>query len=168
MPFHPSRFLAAIAMSGMLFALPAFVQGQNDSDAPARYSLASLRGDYAVVANYGSGIASAVAVQWMDGNGHTGGSAVVNQPGSTSSTRRISTISIKGSYTVRSNGTGVIYLTIGLPNGAVAHATEDFVITKAKRIDGVLVATALTDEQRQPSAAIDEDVLVMHSYTRRP
>jgi hypothetical protein len=169
MPFHPSRFLAAaVALSGMLLALPAVAQDQNDSDRPARYSVASLHGNYAVVATYGSGIASAVALQWMDGDGHTGGSAVVNQPGPTSATRRVSTISIKGTYSVRPDGTGVIYLTIGLPNGDVAHATEDFVITKAERIDGVLVATAMTDEQRQPSAAIDQDVLVTHSYTRRP
>lgn len=131
------------------------------------YSVASLHGDYAVVATYGGNIARALGTHIYDGLGNLTGSAIVNQPGP-NGTRIIVSIGITGTYTVNPDGTGTMNLTINLPNGSTATATEDFVITKAKMNGRTPLATEVVDAQEQPSTVIPGGVFVTHTYTRRP
>jgi hypothetical protein len=163
---NDSVFLLVAAM--VLTTLPVAALAQKDLDHKSpKYSEASIQGDYAVVATYGSNIARAVGTQKADGQGNLTGSATVNQPAA-SGARTTTSITFGGTYVVKKNGTGTFSLTVNLPNGRTAEVTEDFVITKAEVINGVNVATEIVDQQREPSAAIDGDVLVTHTYTRRP
>jgi hypothetical protein len=91
----------------------------------------------------------------------------VNQPGPNDTTRSISQIGISGTYTVDANGRGSMNLVIALPGGGSGNVVEDFVITKAKMINGVLIATEIQDMQQVPSAVIDDSSLVIHTYTLR-
>ncbi len=144
------------------------VLGQEDGQAWNRkYSVANLHGDYAVVATYGGEIAAALGSQYMDGRGHVRGSALVNQPGADES-RQLSRLTFTGRYTVNSDGTGALYLTLALPGGKTANAVEDFVITRAKVVDGAPVATEFIDAQEESSHVIPGGVFVTHTYTRRP
>ena len=160
-----------VAVISFLWSNPQAALGQQDSSETPQhhfgYTLESLRGSYAAVATYGGNAARALGVQTCDGAGNLKGSAIVNQPGP-DGTRRIVSISFTGTYTVNSDGTGVMSLTISLPNGTTADATEDFVITKAKLRDRVLIATEVIDAQEQPSTVIPGGVFVTHTYTRRP
>jgi hypothetical protein len=147
---------------------PAFAQQDCCSIPQHReYSLESLRGDYAAVATYGGNTARALGTQTLDGVGNLKGSAIVNQPGP-DGTRTVVSITFTGTYSVNSDGTGIMSLVITLPNGTTANATENFVITKATRKDRVLIATEIIDAQEQPSTVIPGGVFVTHTYTRRP
>jgi|GraSoiStandDraft_57_1057295.scaffolds.fasta_scaffold280495_2 hypothetical protein len=161
----------SIAVLGFIWTLPQAVLGQQDvAGMPEHhlgYTVQSLRGNYAAIATYGGNAARALGVQVFDGAGNLKGSAIVNQPGP-DGTRSVVSISFTGTYTVNGDGTGVMSLTITLPNGTTADATEDFVITKAKLRDRVLIATEVIDAQEQPSTVIPGGVFVTHTYTRRP
>jgi hypothetical protein len=147
---------------------PVLAQGQRENDKPSqeKYTLASICGDYGIVANYGANVARALGSQTVDGRGKFTGSAIVNQPGP-NDTRTIVPIGIMGTYTVNPDGTGQMIVTVTLPGGGTATVTEDFVITKSKVKDGILIATEIEDAQEVPSAVIDESSLVVHSYTLR-
>jgi hypothetical protein len=132
-----------------------------------QYSVASVCGDYSAVATYGPNIARALGFEVMDGHGNIRGAATVNQPGSDNSTRSITRIGISGTYTVGADGSGKMDLSIALPGGGSASVSEDFVITKTKTINGVLIATEIEDMQEVPSAVIDDSSLVIHRYTLR-
>jgi hypothetical protein len=41
-------------------------------------------------------------------------------------------VSLEGTYSVNSDGTGTIQFTLTLPNGTTSDITEDFVITKSE------------------------------------
>ena len=131
------------------------------------YTVASLRGDYGVVATYGGNVARALGVQTCDGLGNLKGSAIVNEPGP-GGTRMVVSITFTGTYVVKPDGTGVMSLSIALPNGRTAKATEDFVITRAEVEDKMPIATELVDAQEQPSTVIPGGVFVTHTYTLRP
>ena len=135
--------------------------------AVAQYSVASVCGDYSAIATYGPNIARALGFEVMDGHGNIRGAATVNQPGSDNATRSISRIGISGTYTVEEDGSGKMDLSIALPGGGLASVSEDFVITKTKTINGVLIATEIEDMQEVPSAVIDDSSLVIHKYTLR-
>lgn len=148
-------------------ASAAFAQQDQDSGHSSyKYTLASVCGDYGAIATYEGGVARALGNEKADGQGKLTGAAFVNQPGS-DSTRTITNIGIAGTYTVNPDGTGKMILTITLPGGSTANVTEDFVITKAKVVDGTAIATAMEDAQEEPSAVIDSSGLVTHSYTLR-
>ena len=68
---------------------------------------------------------------------------------------------------MNADGTGVIFLTVTLPDGTTRSATEDFVITRTERIRGIPVATAIVDEQRELSLVLGTGVFVTQEYTRR-
>lgn len=112
-------------------------------------------------------MARALGTQTLDGHGNVKGSAIVNQPGP-NGTRVIVSITFAGTYAVNSDGTGTISLTINLPNGATANATEDFVVTKSEVRGGIPIATEIVDAQEQPSTVIPGGVFVTHTYTLRP
>jgi len=132
-----------------------------------QFSVGTVCGDYAAVATYGPNIARALGFEVMDGHGKLRGAATVNQPGPNDSTRSISEIGISGTYTVDENGRGSMNLVIALPGGGSGNVIEDFVITKTKLMNGVLIATEIQDMQQVPSAVIDDSSLVIHSYTLR-
>ena len=76
-----------------------------------------------------------------DTNGNVEGSAVVNIPGA-SNTRQVVPISWTGVQTINEDGSGTISLTVTLPN-ATQTVTQDFVITKAVKVDGLRQAVEL-------------------------
>jgi hypothetical protein len=164
-----SWFVSACSCWAVLFlgaAHAAYAQ-EDWSEGPKGYTLASLRGDYGVTATYGANIARALGTQIFDGHGNLKGSAIVNQPGA-NGTRIIVSISFTGTYTINSDGTGTMSLTIMLPNDKTANATEDFVVTRGKIRDRTPIATEIVDAQEQPSTVIPGGVFVTHTYTRRP
>jgi hypothetical protein len=132
-----------------------------------QFSVATVCGDYGAIATYGANVARALGYEVMDGRGNLHGAATVNQPGPNNTTRSISQIGISGTYTVDANGRGSMALVIALPGGGSGNVVEDFVITKTKMINGVLIATEIEDMQQVPSAVIDDSSLVIHTYTLR-
>jgi hypothetical protein len=166
---YKSRWMpAALLLAALATSCAIAAQGEEDRQGRRqRYSVASLHGDYAAVATYGANVAQALGTQYLDGRGGVRGSALVNQPGAQNS-RQLSRISFSGTYVVNSNGTGALYLTLALPGGKTAEAVEDFVITRARVIEGVPTATEIVDAQEEPSQVIPGGVFVTHTYTRRP
>ncbi|MDQ2841919.1 MAG: hypothetical protein M3Y72_12955 [Acidobacteriota bacterium] len=129
------------------------------------YALASIEGEYAVVGTYAGEVAGLIGVSRTDRNGNVEGSALVNIPG-TNNTRLVVPISWTGVQIVNEDGTGTVSLTITLPN-ATQTVTQDFVITKAAKIDGVLKATELRTMQREPSGLVAGE-FITDVLTRRP
>jgi hypothetical protein len=166
------RFLnwqSAVVLLVSTATIPALSQAPRDNDktsSQGKYTLASVCGDYGIVATYGANVARALGTQTVDGHGKLTGSAIVNQPGP-NNTRTIVSIGLTGTYTVNADGTGQMIVTVALPGGGTATVTEDFVITKTKVKDGVAIATEIQDAQEVPSAVIDESSLVTHSYSLR-
>jgi hypothetical protein len=164
-----SKSLAAILAVSLLGVTSNMTLAQQDHEpehSPYKFTLASVCGDYGAVATYGANIARALGTEKADGRGKLTGAAIVNQPGP-NNTRTLSSIGIAGTYAVNTNGTGIMVLTITLPNGSTASVTEDFVITKAKVVDGIAIATEIVDAQEEPSAVIDNSGFVTHTYTLR-
>jgi len=158
--------LFVLAFSALSSVAAPAQQDRERPESHPRYTLASICGNYAAVATYGANIARALGTESFDGKGHLHGSAIANQPGP-NSTRSLSSIGIDGNYSMNPDGTGKMVLSITLPDGPPAIVTEDFVITKIKRIDGVEIATEIEDAQETPSAVIDDTSLVVHRYTLR-
>jgi hypothetical protein len=162
-----SLFVAAAVVS---FGLLAMSAAQADGDTNC-YSLASIKGTYAAVATYGANIALALAVRHFDGHGNMTGTFTLNAPvvGSPTGERKIVTGTQVGTYVVNCDGTGTITRTLTSSTGVVTTQTDDFLITKAiERDDDKLLATALEDAQRTPSALVPGGLFVFRSYTRRP
>jgi len=141
----------------------------DDDDSPC-YTVASLKGTFAVVVTYGDNVALALAVRHFDGNGNLTGTFTLNEPtpGSATGARTIVTGTNVGSYTVNCDGTAVVTRVLTASNGVMTTQTDDLLITKAIRRDHHLVATALEDMVRTPSAIVPGGVFVFRSYTRRP
>ena len=161
-------FVPALLLGCFVLGRAQSASGQEEwSDDSRGYTLASFRGNFGVTATYGANIAAALGTQTFDGHGNLKGSAIVNQPAANGA-RIVVNISFTGTYTVNRDGTGVMSLTITLPNGTTANATEDFVVTKGKLRQGMPIATEIVDAQEQPSTVIPGGVFVTHTYTRRP
>ena len=160
------QWMAAVLAVGLLAAISTPVLADDDQGGKHKYTLASLCGNYAAVVTYGANIAAGLGYEQYDGQGGATGSAVINQPGP-DHTRVLVKIGIAGTYVVHKDGTGVRNLTITLPGGGTAEVNEDFVITKAKVINGIAIATEIFDVQRQPSAVIEDQSMVTHTLTLR-
>src|ERR1035441_2353165 len=67
------------------------VSAANAQSSACPYTIASLKGTYAVIGNYGSNVAIALATRSLDGNGNLSGTSVINEPtpGSTTGARTI-------------------------------------------------------------------------------
>lgn len=104
------------------------------------YTVASLKGTYAVVVTYGANVALALAVRNFDGNGNLTGTFTLNEPtpGSTTGGRTIVTGTNVGTYTVNCDGTAVVTRVLTSSTGVVTTQTDDLLITKATRRDGHL------------------------------
>jgi hypothetical protein len=162
------RLISALGclLGSFAIALPPAVLAQDLNRTLPAYSLASYKGDYAVVGTYGANVARLVGTYHADGKGNIEGTARVNLPGA-GNDRVIVSISLSGTYTVNEDGTGTIYLTVELPGGGTAPATLDFVFTKSEVLDGVKVATEIATAQREPSSVVSGQ-FVTHISTRRP
>jgi ATP-dependent exoDNAse (exonuclease V) alpha subunit len=89
-----NRLKMAICVLASLAAMPchAFAQGDHGwQQSRAKYSQASICGDYAAIATYGANIARALGTESFDGKGNLTGSAIANQPGP-NSTRSLTDI----------------------------------------------------------------------------
>jgi hypothetical protein len=148
--------------------LAASIASAQDPACP--YTLSSLQGPYTVVLTYGANLALGIQTQTLDGKGNLIRSGVINQPtpGSTTGARTIVTTSSVGTYTVNCNGTGTFVRVITLPDGSKASASDDFIITSAIKQEGRLIATTITDAQRDPSVVIPGGVFVTRVHTRLP
>jgi hypothetical protein len=140
-------------------------QGKDEGH-PECYTLASLKGTYAVVTTYGSHVGIALGLRHFDGNGNVKSTFTVNAPASNGG-RRIITGTSVGTYSVNCDGSGVITRILTASNGTKTTQANDFLITRAIVRDGQFLATALQDAQRTPSAIVP-GTFVTRSYTRRP
>ena len=167
----PSRSLQFARIRVLLIAMLGLGASAAHADETRCYTEASLRGTYGVVATYGANVALALAVRNFDGKGNLTGTFTLNAPDTTSTTgaRKIITGTQVGSYTVNCDGTGLITRTLTSSTGVVTTQLDDFVITQAKVLEnGHLLATALEDATRVPSALVPGGLFVFRSYTRRP
>jgi hypothetical protein len=132
------------------------------------FSVASIKGDYAVVNHYGDGgnLALGIGTEQFDGTGNLQGTLLLNRPTPTGA-RELVPLTSTGTYTVNADGPGIMLLTVTLPDGTTKSATEDFVIAQAEEIRGIPVATRIIDEQREPSLVLGNGVFVTQEYTRR-
>jgi len=156
--------ITALILLGFIDASTAMAEN------PQCYTVASLQGTYGAVATYSANVALALATRHFDGEGNLTGTFTLNAPvlGSTAGARTIITGTQVGTYSVNCNGTGVFTRTLTSSTGVVTTQTDDFVITKATERDGRLLATALEDAQRTPSALVPGGLFVFRNYTRRP
>jgi hypothetical protein len=165
--FLRGRKIFPIAVVGILaWGAALDLMAQAGRGAAHTYSVASLKGDYAVINHYGANVALGIGDEHFDGTGQATGSLLLNRPTATGS-RELVALTSTGTYTVNSDGTGILYLAVTLPDGTVKTATEDFVITRSELIHGVLVATEIVDEQREPSLVLGNGVFVTQDFTRR-
>jgi hypothetical protein len=134
------------------------------------YTLASVRGTYAIIGTYGSNVAIALGLRQFDGNGNMTGTFTVNEPtaGSSTGARTIVTGTQIGTYTINCDGTGVITRTVTASNGTVAMQMDDLLITGAAVKHGQLLATSMSDAQRVPSAIVAGGIFLTRAYTRLP
>jgi hypothetical protein len=165
--FNTKRLLipTVLAFAGFLGASVA------KADETRCYTNASLKGTYAAVATYSANVALALAIRHFDGEGNLTGTFTLNAPvvGSPTGARTIITGTQKGTYTVNCDGTGTFTRLLTSSTGVVTTQIDDFLITKANiRDDGQLLATALEDATRVPSALVPGGLFVFRSYTRRP
>jgi len=154
----------ALAIAGGL-AMPTA-----KADGTQCYTLASLKGTYAIVTDYGDHIAQALAVRHFDGEGNMQGTFLTNEPvvGSPTGARELVAGTQVGTYTLNCDGTGVITRVLTTSTGTVTQ-TDDHLITQAvTRDDGSLLATALADMTRTPSGIVPGGLFVTRTYTRRP
>ena len=161
-----SLFVPAVLIFASVLGVPA----ANAQTSNKCYTLASLQGNYSIVATYGANVATAVAVRYLDGNGNLAGTFVLNEPtaGSTTGARTIVTGTNIGTYTVNCNGTGQFLRTVTASNGITAVQVDDFVITAAVVQGGLLIATAIADVQETPSAIVAGGIFVTRVHTRLP
>jgi hypothetical protein len=133
------------------------------------YTVASLQGNYSIVATYGANVAMSLGSRSYDGNGNLTGTFVVNEPtaGSTTGARTIATGTQAGTYTVNCNGTGQ-FTRVLMTNGVSTNQVDDFVITSAVVLGGQLIATAIADAQETPSAIVAGGIFVTRVHTRLP
>ncbi len=140
------------------------------ADTPC-FTLASLKGTYAVTGYYEGGIAIAYGVRQLDGEGNLTGTYILNEPvaGSTTGARTVITGTQKGSITtLNCNGTGVFTRVLTSSTGVVTTQMDDFVIVHAYARNGQLHATAIRDAQKTPSVLVTPGVLVTREWTRLP
>jgi hypothetical protein len=133
------------------------------------YTLESLQGNYAIVADYGANVAIALGARSYDGNGNLTGTFLVNGPtaGSTTGARTLTTGTQMGTYTVNCNGTGKFFRVLTTSAGSVTQV-DDFVITSAILLGRHLLATSIRDAQETPSAIVPGGIFVTRTQTRLP
>jgi hypothetical protein len=168
--FNKSGLVPALLVSTCFLGGPA-AKAQTNPACP--YTLASLRGTYAPIGNYGANVAISIGTRTYDGNGNLAGTAIVNEPtaGSTTGARTLVMATQAGTYTVNCNGTGQFLRTVTTNTGITAIQVDDFVITAAIRSSQAgqpLLATAIADAQEVPSAIVAGGIFLTRVHTRLP
>jgi len=165
--FDLKRILIPVAL--VLGVVGVSVARADEAGQPC-YTLASLEGDFAVIGTYGANVALALGLRHLDGKGNLTGTFTLNEPtaDSTTAARTIVTGTQLGTYAVNCDGTGTITRTVTASNGVTATQTDDFVITHAIWKDDHLVATALQDAQRTPSAIVAGGIFLIRNWSRLP
>jgi hypothetical protein len=165
--FNHKRFFvpAAFIVTGLLGVSAASAQ-----DPACPYNLASLQGPYSVVITYGANIAQGLQTETLDGKGNVTRTGIINQPtaGSTTGARTIVPVTTAGTYKVNCDGTGTFTLTVTRADGTSASASHDFMITGAIKQEGRVIATTISDLQRDPSVIIPGGIFVSRVHTRLP
>ena len=160
---NKSLFVAVVISTSFLGVSAANAQNQKC------FTLASLQGNYAVVATYGANVAVSFGTRSYDGNGNLTAAFLVNEPtaGSTTGARTIVTGTQTGTYTVNCNGTGQIHRILITATGITATQVDDFIITGAVVAHG-LIATSIADAVEVPSAIVPGGIFLSRTYTRLP
>jgi hypothetical protein len=154
---------AVLILAGFIGASAANAQS------PKCYTVASLQGNYSIIATYGANVAIAFGTRNYDGNGNLMGTFIVNEPtaGSTTGARTIVTGTQAGTYSVNCDGTGKINRVL-TTNGISTNQVDDFVITGAIVQGGQLIATTIADAVETPSAIVPGGIFVTRVQTRLP
>jgi hypothetical protein len=144
------------------------VSGNNNIEARRNrpYTLASVNGEFAVVGTFGANVARQLGVVRIN-DGQVTGFARANRPGNAPNERALYSFTITGTITVNEDGTGVVSGTATFPDGSTLEFHLDTLITKAKEVHGVKIATEIADMQREASPVVDGQFIV-HTLTRRP
>jgi hypothetical protein len=158
MPFVPAALLLTSLLS---------VSAANAQRGTCLYSVANIQGAFADVVTIGTGQAKGLLTATFDGDGNGTAIGTINEPtpGSTTGARTVVAVAETLTYTVNCDGTGQFTVTIALPGGGTATVTEDFVITKAISVNGVLIAETIVSTQEQPSAIVPGGLFVTSVYT---
>ena len=96
--------------------------------------------------------------------------ALVNEPDANGN-RVLASVTILGTYTVNPDGTGLLVLTLTLPNGGgTATVTQDLLVTKAELSGRKKVATEWVSMQRESAvgAAGATGTFATFVATKRP
>jgi hypothetical protein len=159
------KFLSVASMLAVLLFLGVLMAPTGVSAEGSSYTIASLEGDYGFVGTYSGDAARLVGTAHFDGRGNmTNGSARV-----VISTGVVKAVTYNGVYTMNSDGTGTIAVTVYGVGAPPPTVNLDFVITKAKLTNGIKVATEVMDAQEEPSVVVvDQPSFVVHTFTRRP
>jgi hypothetical protein len=159
------RILKAVAAMAALIAVVVLGRPTAAFAQEVPYTEASLEGDYSFVGAYSGDVARLVGTAHFDGKGNmTNGSARVVITGGA-----VKAITYTGQYTMNPDGTGTMAVTVfgvALPPPTV---TLDFVISKARYIHGMKIATEVQDALEGPSVVVPgQTSFVTHVFTRRP
>jgi hypothetical protein len=140
------------------------------AEQPPCYTLESLQGSWAIIGTFGANVAKSLGKREVEENGSFSGTSVLNGPtaGSTTGARTITTGTQIGTYAVNCDGTGTVTRIVTASNGTKASQVDDFVITAAMVKHRELIATAVTDVQRVPSALVPGGIFVTRVMTRVP
>lgn len=162
------KFISAVVLLMAGLSSGAVVQAQGLSPAP--YTQESLEGDYAVVGTFGDHVAQSQEVYMIDGKGNLSAVALLNEPDANGN-RVLASVTVLGTYTVNADGTGLLVLTLTLPNGGgTATVTQDLLVTKAELSGRKKVATEWVSMQREPAVAAAGATGTFATFvaTRRP
>ena len=134
------------------------------------YTLESLDGLWTIISTFGANVARALGKRDIAADGSFTGTFILNGPtaGSPTGARTITTGTQNGTYAVNCDGTGTITRIVAASNGTTASQIDDFVITAAVVSHHELIATAVTDLQRVPSALVPGGIFVIRGMTRVP
>jgi hypothetical protein len=112
----------------------------------------SVQGTYALTINTGPNMVSCQGIATMDGNGNASGPFITNAP-TTDGGRQVVPGTFAVSYTLNPDGTAIALGTTTTPAGT-GQFTNDLLITQAKVVGGVKVATEVFGMQREAKGGL--------------
>jgi hypothetical protein len=121
----------------------------------ARFRESSLFGTFAAVGAGDGHTSASVGTATYDGEGNVTRSLVVNAPDGNGG-RRVLLFESVGTYEVNADGTGKVFLTTTISNGATTEVSFDFVIQESQPNGkgGQRRATKLFSVQREPGTTV--------------
>lgn len=146
-----SRVAGCIVVSGALLLLTA-----SAAAAAARFRESSLVGTFAVVGTGDGHTSASVGTATYDGAGNVTRSLLVNAPDGNGG-RQVLAFESEGTYEVRPDGTGIVFLTTRIGNGPTSQVTFDFVIQESQPNGrgGQRRATKIFSVQREPGTTVN-------------